>query len=90
MREWPSSTLSSDLERRIVQLVAQGYRNPEIAETLSLSEWTLLELLNDIFNRLGVSDRLELMLYGIVHGFIAQADAGIFSGVEGNSSPAAV
>jgi len=90
MKEWPSSTLSSDLERRIVQLVAQGYRNPEIAEMLSLSEWTLLRHLNEIFNRLGISDRLELMLYGVVHGFVAQADAGIFAGAEGDRSPASV
>jgi DNA-binding CsgD family transcriptional regulator len=90
MREWPSSPLNSELERRIVQLVAQGHRNSEIAELLSLSEWTLLNRLNDIFNKLGISDRLELMLYGIVHGFAAQTASGMAAEAQGERSPAAL
>jgi len=90
MKEWASCPLSSDMERRIVQLIARGYRNPEIAEILSLSEWTLLNHLNEILNRLGISDRLELMLYGIVNGLVAQTASETSARVQGERSPTAV
>lgn len=59
--------LLSPREREIVQLVAQGYRNREIAEKLFISEQTVKNHLHNIFDKLGVSDRLELALYAIHH-----------------------
>jgi DNA-binding NarL/FixJ family response regulator len=55
--------LLSDREKAIVQLVAQGYRNEEIGEKLLITELTVENRLNNIFDKLGVSDRLELTLY---------------------------
>src|SRR5437879_3688573 len=52
--------LLSDREKEIVQLVAQGYRNKEIGERLFISEQTVKNHLHNIFDKLGVSDRLEL------------------------------
>src|SRR5229473_1936824 len=57
--------LLSDREKEIVQLVAQGYRNKEIGEKLFISEQTVKNHLHNIFDKLGVSDRLELALYAI-------------------------
>ncbi len=59
--------LLSPREREIVQLVAQGFRNREIAEKLFISEQTVKNHLHNIFDKLGVSDRLELALYAIHH-----------------------
>ncbi len=60
-------------EQEIVSLVAQGFRNKEIAEKLSISEQTVKNHLHNIFDKLGVSDRLELALYAIHHK-IARAE----------------
>ncbi len=59
----------SDREREVVALVAQGFKNKEIAERIFLSEQTVKNHMHNIFNKLGVSDRLELALYAI-HGNI--------------------
>ncbi len=64
--------LLSDREKEIVQLVAQGYRNREIGEKLFISEQTVKNHLHNIFDKLGVSDRLELALYAIHHRLIDQ------------------
>jgi two-component system, NarL family, nitrate/nitrite response regulator NarL len=64
--------LLSDREREIVQLVAQGFRNREIGEKLFISEQTVKNHLHNIFDKIGVSDRLELALYAIHHGLIEQ------------------
>ncbi len=62
--------LLSDREREIVQLVAQGFRNREIGEKLFISEQTVKNHLHNIFDKLGVSDRLELALYALHHRII--------------------
>jgi two-component system nitrate/nitrite response regulator NarL len=62
--------LLSDREKEIVQLVAQGFRNKEIGEKLFISEQTVKNHLHNIFDKLGVSDRLELALYAIHHRLI--------------------
>jgi DNA-binding NarL/FixJ family response regulator len=51
----------------IVRLVAQGSHNREIGEKMSISEHTVKNHLYNIFNKLGVSDRLELALYAVHH-----------------------
>lgn len=55
-------------EREIVCLVAQGYKNKEMAEKMNISEQTVKNHLHNIFDKLGVSDRLELALYAISKG----------------------
>jgi DNA-binding NarL/FixJ family response regulator len=65
--------LLSDREKEIVQLVAQGCRNKEIGERLFISEQTVKNHLHNIFDKLGVSDRLELALYAIHHRLIDHA-----------------
>lgn len=55
-------------EREIVQLVAQGFRNRDIAEALGLSEQTVKNNLRVIFEKLGVYDRLSLAFYSLRKG----------------------
>lgn len=55
--------LLSSREQQIVSKVAEGMRNREIAELLHLSEHTIKNHLFRIFERLGISNRAELILY---------------------------
>jgi len=55
----------SQREREIVALVAQGFKNKEMSEKMFISEQTVKNHLHNIFDKLGVSDRLELALYAI-------------------------
>lgn len=62
--------LLSERELEVVNLVAQGFRNKEIAQKLFISEQTVKNHLHNIFDKLGVSDRLELALYALHHRLI--------------------
>jgi len=61
-------------EREIVALVAQGFKNKEMAEKMFISEQTVKNHLHNIFDKLGVSDRLELALYAIHKGLHLNPD----------------
>ena len=61
------SSALSQREREIVILVAQGFKNKEMAERMFISEQTVKNHLHNIFDKLGVTDRLELALYAIHH-----------------------
>lgn len=65
----------STREREIVALVAQGYKNKEMAEKMFISEQTVKNHLHNIFDKLGVSDRLELALYAIHKGLHLTGDS---------------
>jgi len=72
-RERERSPLSQR-EREIVALVAQGFKNKEMAEKMFISEQTVKNHLHNIFDKLGVSDRLELALYAIHKGLHLAAE----------------
>ncbi|HVT93393.1 MAG TPA: response regulator transcription factor [Bryobacteraceae bacterium] len=63
-------------ELEIVQLVAQGYKNKEMAEKMFISEQTVKNHLHNIFDKLSVSDRLELALYAIHKGLHLPSNGG--------------
>jgi pimeloyl-ACP methyl ester carboxylesterase/DNA-binding CsgD family transcriptional regulator len=50
----------TDAERRVVQLVAEGFANREVADRLYLSRYTVETHLKHVFVKLGVSSRAEL------------------------------
>jgi len=52
-------------EEDVVRLVAEGMQNRDIAEELKLSEHTIKNYLFHIFDKLGVSSRVELVLYAV-------------------------
>jgi len=62
-----NAAVLSTREREIVMLVAQGFKNKEMAERMFISEQTVKNHLHNIFDKLGVSDRLELALFAIHH-----------------------
>lgn len=57
-------------EVEVVRLVATGLRNREIAESLSISEGTVKLHLHSIYEKLGVSGRVELTLYARDHSLV--------------------
>lgn len=57
--------LLSKQESRIARLVAEGRTNREIASHLGLSEHTVKNYLFKIFDKLGISNRVELVLYAM-------------------------
>jgi two-component system NarL family response regulator len=61
-------------ESEIVRYVASGLRNIEVAERLSITESTVKTHLNNIFQKLGLRDRLELTHYAIKTGMVAVLD----------------
>jgi two-component system nitrate/nitrite response regulator NarL len=58
----------SPREREIISLIGEGLKNQQIAERLFLSETTVRHHLTSIFSKLGVSDRLELIIYAYQRG----------------------
>jgi DNA-binding NarL/FixJ family response regulator len=58
-------------ERQIITLVGQGFRNNEIASTIFVSEATVRNCLGSIFKKLGVSNRVHLMIYAIQEGLVS-------------------
>jgi two-component system nitrate/nitrite response regulator NarL len=61
-------------EEQVVALVAEGLGNREIAAQLSLSEHTVKKYLFRIFDKLGISTRVELVLYSVAHGATRHAE----------------
>ena len=57
-------------ELDIVRMVAQGLRNRIIAERLSISEGTVKIHLHNIYEKLGLDGRLELVLYAQRQGLV--------------------
>jgi DNA-binding NarL/FixJ family response regulator len=54
-------------ERDVVNLVGEGLANKAIAERLSISDNTVRHHLTSIFSKLGVTDRLSLVVYAFKH-----------------------
>ena len=61
-------------EEQVVALVAEGLANREVALELQLSEHTIKKYLFRIFDKLGISTRVELVLYAVNHGDPRQAE----------------
>jgi DNA-binding NarL/FixJ family response regulator len=57
-------------EREVVMLVAGGLKNKQIAEKLFISEATVSHHLTSIFGKLGVADRLQLLICAYQHGVV--------------------
>ena len=56
-------TALSTLEMEIVRLTASGLSNCEVGQRLSLSESTVKNYLVRVYEKLGISTRIELILY---------------------------
>ena len=62
-------------EIQIVALITQGCKNKQIAIQLNTKEQVIKNYLRSIYDKTGVSDRLELALFTIHHRVLAEAAA---------------
>ncbi len=76
MTQWgtPRGERLTAREIEIARAVAAGSKNAEIAAQLSISESTVKTHLNNIFQKLGVRDRVELAMYAVKSGLISMRD----------------
>ena len=68
LAESNGNALLSEEEREIIALVVAGLKDEQIATRLSMSETTVGSHFTSIFDKLGVSDRLALIIYAYYHG----------------------
>lgn len=57
-------------EKQVIVLVVAGYTKKDIAQKLGVSTLTIKHHVADIFDKLGVSNRLELLLFALHHWLI--------------------
>jgi len=75
-------------EMRIVALIVQGCKNREIALRLKTTEQVIKNYLRSIYDKTGVSDRLELALFTLHHRVLAQAAAEVGSRIDAEEQQA--
>jgi DNA-binding NarL/FixJ family response regulator len=73
-QDGPAAKKLTPRESEIVRYVAVGMRNAEVATRLSLSESTVKTHLTNIFQKLGIRDRIELTRYAIKTGLVTVQD----------------
>jgi DNA-binding CsgD family transcriptional regulator len=66
----------TDREREVAVLLAQGRTNPEIAQTLVLSPYTIQDHLKSLFEKTGVSSRQELVARIFLDEYLPQIARG--------------
>jgi DNA-binding NarL/FixJ family response regulator len=57
------SRVPSEREQRVIQLVAQGLKNREVAEAIGTTEHVVKNYLRVIYDKLGLWNRVELALW---------------------------
>jgi DNA-binding NarL/FixJ family response regulator len=60
----------TDREIDVIKLIGRGYKNQQIAEQLCLSESTIRHHLTSIYSKLGVTSRLELLVFANSHNIV--------------------
>ena len=60
----------SERENEVLQLMARGLSNSDIARNLYLSEGTVRNYISSILSKLGVSDRTQAVLAALRHGLV--------------------
>ena len=70
LAEHISDDMLTETETRVLQLIAQGKPNKEIARILSSSETTVKWQVRTILSKLGVEDRTQAAVVGLKRGFI--------------------
>jgi len=68
--ERPRIRSLSAREREVLALIGEALSNKRIADRLSITETTVRHHLTSIFSKLGVSDRLELLVYAHRHKLV--------------------
>jgi DNA-binding NarL/FixJ family response regulator len=68
------SQLLTAREEQVVALVADGLTNRDVARELGLTENTVKKYMFRIFDKVGVSSRVELVLYAVTRGSVQNAE----------------
>lgn len=79
----PPALLLTARELQIVAAIVEGTSNKDISRQLGVSEQTVKNHLSHIFDKVGVSNRLELALYALHHNLVGGAPAGRHGGGQG-------
>jgi DNA-binding NarL/FixJ family response regulator len=75
-REEPKPQMSLSVrEVEVLDCVAQGLSNKEIADALYITEQTVKNHMTSVLRKLDVSDRVQAVLYAVKHGWIEIAAA---------------
>ena len=53
----------SNREKEVAKMVAQGFNNKQIAAVLYISEGTVRNYISSIYNKIGISDRTQAVLF---------------------------
>lgn len=68
--DWPGRTEHlTERESEIVALITQGHSNAEIADIVYLSVNSIKSHIRSAYRKMGVSNRVEAVLWGVEHGF---------------------
>jgi DNA-binding NarL/FixJ family response regulator len=70
LQEHPDQERLTTREDEVLDLVAKGLHNPEIADVLGISDETVKTHVKSVFRKLGVSDRVEAVREAIDRGLI--------------------
>ena len=61
----------SEREHQVLELLAQGMSNKELAEELYISEKTVKNHVSNILNKLSVNDRTQAVILGLKKGLVS-------------------
>jgi len=59
-------------EVQVIKLISSGYTNKDLAKQLGITENTTKHHITNIFDKLGVSNRMELVLFALEHRLISE------------------
>jgi DNA-binding NarL/FixJ family response regulator len=62
-RERGAGRMPSEREQRVIELVAQGLKNSEVAQAIGTTEHVVKNYLRTIYDKLGLWNRVELALW---------------------------
>ena len=60
----------TEREKQVVNLICKGMKNKDIAEKLFITETTVRHHLTSIFEKLGLTSRLELVIHAFKHNLV--------------------
>jgi DNA-binding NarL/FixJ family response regulator len=71
----PKSLGLTRRELEVIEAVVGGRVNKDIAQTFNISEYTVKHHLTRIFDKLGVTNRVELAMFAVNHDLVKQLDS---------------
>lgn len=73
-RSWPGAESGlTERESEVIALIARGLSNEDITKRLYLSINTIKSYIRSAYRKIGVSSRVEAVLWAIEHGFVVSA-----------------